>query len=255
MNITLKNIELKIIISLFFLFLNSGCTAQSTTDERVTTQVIDSCPARMNIDKRYLLGKIDATKDTILREIPKEYCLYRKEYLRNDVIDAYVSMYNAAKLDDIELKIVSAFRDFDTQKWLWERKWKSDKNSITNITEIIKYSAMPGTSRHHWGTDIDLCNLDNSWWSSVAGKKTYDWLLENASKFGFAQPYTANRSSGYLEEKWHWSFVEIAKCYQNNYKEKIEYSDISGFKGADNAHKINLIDNYVFGINTIFLTP
>jgi len=50
---------------------------------------------------------------------------------------------------------------------------------------------MPGTSRHHWGTDVDLFSLDNKFFESGDGKIWYSWMVQNAAKYGFCQPYTA----------------------------------------------------------------
>jgi zinc D-Ala-D-Ala carboxypeptidase len=57
----------------------------------------------------------------------------------------------------------------------------------------MQYSSMPGTSRHHWGTDVDLYALDDIYFTYGDGKIVYDWLLANAANYGFCQPYTANR--------------------------------------------------------------
>jgi len=71
-----------------------------------------------------------------------------------------------------------------------------------------------GTSRHHWGTDIDLNSFNNKYFESGKGKKIYDWLTSNASSFGFCQPYTPkgdHRPHGYNEEKWHWSYQPVSQ--------------------------------------------
>ena len=65
---------------------------------------------------------------------------------------------------------------------------------------------MPGTSRHHWGTDIDMTDMSVAFYNTRKGKKMYDWMSKNAAKFGFYQPFNANRKDGYQEEKWHWSY-------------------------------------------------
>ena len=53
---------------------------------------------------------------------------------------------------------------------------------------------MPSTSRHHWGTDIDLNSLNNSYFSSGKGLKEYDWLTTNANHYGFYQVYTDEKN-------------------------------------------------------------
>jgi zinc D-Ala-D-Ala carboxypeptidase len=93
--------------------------------------------------------------------------------------------------------------------------------SATSITdpverarEILRFSAMPGTSRHHWGTDIDLNSLVNSYFRVRTRKKNLRMAAcKTLVSFGFCQPYTAhgaNRNGGYEEEKWHWSYKPVA---------------------------------------------
>ena len=101
---------------------------------------------------------------------------------------------------------------------IWNEKWSGKRKStgtadITKITDqlekamiILRYSSMPGTSRHHWGTDFDINMLNNEYYDKGDGKIIYKWLESNAAKFGFGQPYNAGRENGYKEEKWHWSY-------------------------------------------------
>ena len=58
------------------------------------------------------------------------------------------------------------------------------------INLILEYSSAPGTSRHHWGTDMDINALQNDYFSNKGnGAFLYEWLQKNAAKFGFCQPY------------------------------------------------------------------
>ena len=259
------SIKIIIFILLIINFVVSSCSSRATSDtiseneEQKISEIQLNKPveaqeiATKQIEKKYLLGKIQ-TSDTIFRKIPREYCLYRDEFLLPEVLQKFIEMYAEAQKDGIELKVISALRPFDQaiygQKYLWERKWRNDTDPIEMAKEILHLSAMPGTSRHHWGTDIDICLLEDAYFTkNPQGIKTYQWLQENAHKFGFYQPYTAGRQSGYNEEKWHWSYMPLAKIYQKNYKEKIDYSDITGFKGCETAKELDVIKNYVFGIN------
>jgi LAS superfamily LD-carboxypeptidase LdcB len=117
---------------------------------------------------------------------------------------------------------------------------------------ILKYSSMPGTSRHHWGTDVDLNSIDPKYFETANGKKIYEWLSAHASEYGFCQPYNAKgnkRPAGYEEEKWHWSYMPLAKQCLNAYKAKVTYADFKGFLGYETAEKLKVIENYVMGIN------
>ena len=54
---------------------------------------------------------------------------------------------------------------------------------------------MPATSRHHWGTDMDINSVEDDYFKDGKGKKVYRWLVENASKYGFCQVYSDKKSS------------------------------------------------------------
>ncbi|MDH3796604.1 MAG: M15 family metallopeptidase, partial [Flavobacteriaceae bacterium] len=80
--------------------------------------------------------------------------------LREEAYHAFLDMRDAARKDGIEIKIVSSFRNFDRQKAIFERKYErfteEGLEPLAAIDKIIEYSTIPGTSRHHWGTDIDI---------------------------------------------------------------------------------------------------
>ena len=148
-------------------------------------------------------------------------------YLRKETIEAFKLLLTDFKKENpkIKIEIQSATRNFYSQKTIWEEKWSGKRKisgvaDITKITtpiiraaKILEYSSMPGTSRHHWGTDFDINQLNNQYYEKGEGKIIYNWLKLNASKYGFAQPYTEGRPDGYKEEKWHWSYVILSKQY------------------------------------------
>ncbi len=122
----------------------------------------------------------------------------------------------------------------------------------TRALKILLYSSMPGTSRHHWGTDIDLNSFVNSYFEKGEGAKIYDWLTANAASYGFCQPYTEkgeSRPFGYEEERWHWSYLPLAKQLTELAKVKLKDEAISGFKGAEVAPQIRVVEKYVLGIS------
>ena len=87
--------------------------------------------------------------------------------------------------------------------------------------EVLKTSSAPGTSRHHWGTDIDINSVDPQAWERSPLSGTYTWLTANAATYGFHQPYTPRQqrgNRGYFEEKWHWSYTAIAQPLLSEYR-------------------------------------
>ena len=63
------------------------------------------------------------------------------------------------------------------------------------------------------------------------------------------RPKDEVRPTGYEEEKWHWSYLPIANQVMKLAREQLKNEDITGFQGAEVANKLNIIDNYVLGIN------
>ena len=60
---------------------------------------------------------------------------------------------------------MSAFRGYNRQKTIWNKKYERFTNEFSfepekAILEIIRFSTIPGTSRHHWGTEIDIVDAD-----------------------------------------------------------------------------------------------
>lgn len=114
-------------------------------------------------------------------------------------------------------------------------------------TCILKYNSMPGSSRHHWGSDVDINSAENSYWNGATGKKIKTWLDANAEKYGFCQPYAGKaaglRKAGYNDEAWHWSYMPFAADMLTEYVARVSDKDIvaalggaaSGLKEADVA--------------------
>ena len=130
---------------------------------------------------------------------------------------------------------------------------KEVKDPKARAIKILRWSSMPSTSRHHWGTDIDLNNLEPEYFESGQGLKEYDWLVAHAHEYGFCQVYSemgSARPFGYQEEKWHWSYLPISKELTNAYAKKISDNDINGFMGAESAALIEVVKKYVLGINS-----
>jgi len=250
---------MKQLVLLFFLGgLISGCknkakeTIHSGTSDikEDTIDVIDK--DTLNISKHLVLGKFDYKTDSTFTKVNPEHSS-KTIYLSNDAYNAFLKMHDAAKKDGISLTIISGTRNFYEQKAIWERKWIKYKslNPKERALKILEYSSMPSSSRHHWGTDIDLNSLNNSYFNSGKGLKEYQWLATYANTFGFYQVYTdkSNGRTGYHLEKWHWSYLPLASKYLAFYNANISEKDISGFKGSEFALQLRIIEDYVNGIS------
>ncbi len=217
-----------------------------------------------SVTVEYLTGRFDPAKDARFVRIRSEHGNGEIMYMRREAYEAFGKMFEAAKKEGVALKIVSATRPFDRQRLIWEEKWNGKravdgeffkgpaKDSVERAKKIMRWSSMPGTSRHHWGTDIDLNQVNNAYFAQGPGKKMYDWLVANAGSYGFCQVYSEmgnSRPHGYQEEKWHWSYLPIAAHLTECYRELIGNADIKGFIGAETAPKIQAVEHYVLGIN------
>lgn len=202
--------------------------------------------------KAEIMGDVNPAKHKGFDKLKKKHTAKANIYLRDEAYDAFKKMWKAARKEGINLTIISATRSRSYQMGIWNRKWNSfGGKEGTRAERILQYSSMPGTSRHHWGTDFDLNSLNNSYFESGEGAKIYKWLTEHAYKYGFFQPYTqfnSYRDAGYREEKWHWSYYPLASKFQRAYNHIVEYDDLGGFSGDGYAEKLDVINDYVNGI-------
>ena len=252
---------------------SGGDTQNSDSPAEEATNSLDAPPAmhlaeqarEAGFDIGYIMGKFDPAQHPDFTAVDQQYADRGGLYLRTEAYGAFLKMQEAAAKEGITMIIRSATRNFDYQKGIWERKWtgtrrlSSGKNAAqafpdpkARALEILKYSSMPGTSRHHWGTDLDLNAFNNEYFETGPGQKLYAWMQEHASEYGFCQPYSPKgeeRPDGYNEEKWHWSYLPIAQPLTALAQESLSNEDIEGFKGAAVAGEIDVVRKYVLGIN------
>ena len=124
--------------------------------------------------------------------------------MQEEVYEAYERMRQAAAKEGIDIKVVSAHRSYHRQREIWNAKYKTltlqGLPAKDAIQEIITYSTLPGTSRHHWGTDIDIIDNANPQSGDVLlAEKFYgdgpssalrSWMNRNAADYGFLEVYT-----------------------------------------------------------------
>lgn len=225
---------------------------------------IEQHPQTVKADSYFLTGKFSPDTCTGFVRIADIYSARPDMYMQSEAYEAFLKMAEAAATDSLSLCILSATRNFDYQKEIWEAKWTGrmllddEVNAATSYPggkeralKILEYSAMPGTSRHHWGTDIDLNSLDNAYFDSD-GLALYGWLVANASKYGYYQTYTAigpERPYGYNEEKWHWSYLPLSRYYTHKLADYLTANKVHGFLGDEFCDSLPILDHFVLGIN------
>jgi len=256
-----KNSLLGLIVFLGLLACNEENKVSPVSKESIeldTVIELAEIPSEPEVGIDFIMGKFDPSKHEDFVQINELYTDKTEIYLQKETYEQFLEMHKAASEVGIELKILSATRPFNYQKGIWERKWtklqdQGKTNEVEMALEILNYSSMPGTSRHHWGTDIDLNYLSNSWFEQGKGNDIYTWMQANASEYGFCQPYIEfgpKRNFGYQEEKWHWSYVPLANRYYRKAKTELKNHMIQGFLGAESVSKIQVVEKYVLGINT-----
>ncbi len=154
--------------------------------------------------------------------------------LRPEAATAFEKLKVAALKDKIQVKVISSYRDYAHQNRIWERKYNRFRESglspIDSIKKIIEYSTIPGTSRHHWGTDIDLIDgtpkvtgdvlVPSKFYGTGPFCKFKEWMDTHANSFGFYLVYTdAPGRKGFKHEPWHYSYAPLSVPYLKKYKE------------------------------------
>ncbi len=134
--------------------------------------------------------------------------------LNKEAADALNSLFLDAKSKKINIRVISAYRSFDTQRvtfnnWM-NGELKKGKTKAEAIESANTYSAKEGHSEHQLGTTVDLaCSTCTSFDNSKNNKVLYKYLEENAYKYGFVISYYKNSESltGYIYEPWHIRYV------------------------------------------------
>ncbi|HEX2789428.1 MAG TPA: M15 family metallopeptidase [Steroidobacteraceae bacterium] len=156
--------------------------------------------------------------------------------LHPDAAAAFMDLRAAATQSDIDLVAVSTFRDFEHQLLIWNDKFHGrrplldrhgsilDRGAMTEdelVGAILLWSALPGASRHHWGTDIDLIDraalppgqrpqlLAQEYSPAGVFARLGAWLPRHCERYGFFLPYDRDRG-GVRPEPWHVSFAPVA---------------------------------------------
>ncbi|HEY4210062.1 MAG TPA: M15 family metallopeptidase [Steroidobacteraceae bacterium] len=156
--------------------------------------------------------------------------------LHPEAAEALLAMRSAARADGIQLAVVSAFRDFKRQIAIWDGKFSGARTVFdrhgqavdwpgladsAKVHAILQWSALPGASRHHWGTDFDVIDCAavgqdyrpqltaDEFDARGVFAKLSSWLQTQASQFGFFRPYDRDRG-GVLPEPWHLSYAALS---------------------------------------------
>lgn len=164
------------------------------------------------------------------------------------VVIAFERLRDAAAGDGFDLYPVSSFRDFRTQLRIWNQKFDGQKplfdirgvqrnrhgmSEAQVIEHILNWSALPGGSRHHWGTEIDVIDrasvpsdykaklLPGEVFPGGPFERLHRWLDIHLTEFGFFRPYnyfqptggqgpSGEARGGMFPEPWHLSYAPLS---------------------------------------------
>ncbi len=156
--------------------------------------------------------------------------------LHHDALEPFLAMKAAAERDGIDMRIMSSFRDFAAQQTIWDEKYLGERplydahgnareharlSADELVDAIVCWSAVPGGSRHHWGTEVDVIDgaalppgyrirlLPEEAQIGGVFERMHRWLDRNAGRFGFYRPYRTARG-GVHPEPWHLSYAPVA---------------------------------------------
>jgi LAS superfamily LD-carboxypeptidase LdcB len=204
---------------------------------------------------------------------------YFSEHLgvHHALVKPWHALVSAAKQAGFNLTIASGFRSFERQLAIWNNKYngitpiKDIENQIVNtgvlnelekIHAIMLFSALPGASRHHFGSDIDIYDP-----ALLAGAKLQlepweyqdngpmaelsHWLDEHCQEYGFFKPYK-HYQQGVAAEPWHLSFKPLANNCQRQLTPDVLKSCYHGkpLAGKDTItkHLTELFNQYINNI-------
>ena len=197
--------------------------------------------------------------------------LHGKGYsLIKEAADAYTKMKVAASRDGVEFLVVSSYRSFERQLVIWNHKFKINSKDgmdpLENIKKITEYSTIPGTSRHHWGTEIDLVSLQPKVEGDVLLTELFEgegnyvtlkkWMDTNANSFGFFLAYPNDSiRKGFHYEPWHYSYKPKSKSFLKNYlkidlKNILMNKNIFGKELFTEQFIQEYIEDYVLGVSS-----
>ncbi|MFI4869368.1 MAG: M15 family metallopeptidase [Steroidobacterales bacterium] len=156
--------------------------------------------------------------------------------LHPEATAAFRGMRAAAAKSDIDLVVVSSFRSFEHQLTIWNDKFHGrrplldaagrslDRAMLAEaelVRAILLWSALPGASRHHWGTEIDLIDraalpsgqrpqlVPAEYSPGGVFERLGAWLPQHSEDYGFYLPYDRDRG-GVRPEPWHLSFAPVS---------------------------------------------
>lgn len=165
---------------------------------------------------------------------------YQNQQIHRDVRADLQALQQAASVAGFALTLASSYRSFARQLAIWNAKFQGQRpvlnlqNQPVNLEvlselekchAIMLYSALPGSSRHHFGTDFDVFDKNavdehyrlgltpDEYLQGGVFNPLNEWLSENMHRYGFYRPYNTFRG-GVAPEPWHISHIAVSQQMQ-----------------------------------------
>ena len=165
------------------------------------------------------------------------------------IVEPFRALRDRAANEGIDLAVASGFRSYHRQKIIFDEKWQGKRSVLSDddrlldrsefeesewLERILRFSALPGTSRHHWGTDIDVFDraalnadqqpalLPSEYHATGVFACLGEWLQEHMARDnaeGFFRPYDVD-TGGVSVEPWHLSFRPTAEKFAEHMSAK-----------------------------------
>lgn len=181
------------------------------TDDYVNPVKTSAFSIDMLVNKHYKLDE-DFVPDDLV-EFDQEYCNDEVQEGNREAVVAFKNMYEAAKKEGLGLVVNSSYRSYQDQ----EEVCNTYKN-LYGEGYVSRYVALPGFSEHQTGLAFDIGSTSSK---VFAESKEYEWMKDNAYKYGFILRFTKSNAyiTGFRSEPWHYRYVgkKIAKyIYEND---------------------------------------
>lgn len=159
-------------------------------------------------------------EDLVIPDVPFTFEEYdQKKQMKKEAADALEALFQAGKIDNIDLYAVSGYRSYKRQKTIFD--WRANRYGEEVVNQTTAY---PGQSEHQTGLAMDVtCHdvryeLTQKFGETKEGK----WLKENAHKYGFIIRYPKGKEeiTGYSYEPWHIRYAG-KEVSQSIYKKNI----------------------------------
>lgn len=198
--------------------------------------------------------------------------------LHRSVVAPFRALCAAARGDGIRLAAASGFRDFERQMRIWNAKLGGERRLLDRdgaplatvglreaalVEAVMAWSALPGASRHHWGSDIDVYDASvapsgqetrltpSDWRAGGIYHHADRWLHGNVQQFGFYRPYDRDRG-GVCAEPWHISHIDVSSQAMAQLRIEMIEEALTGNALAGQATILaqlpRLVDRYVYNV-------